>query len=39
MTFSEAYRALREYDDSTEEAEKHKREILEDIHRRFAEAQ
>ena len=32
----EAYRALLEYDDSTPEAKKHKREILEKINKRLA---
>lgn len=34
---TEAYRALREFDDSTLEAKEHKQEVLEKIHKRLAE--
>lgn len=37
MTELEAYRALKEYDDTTDEAKEHKSEILAELHKRLAE--
>ena len=37
MTIFEAYRALREYDDTDQEAKEHKSKILSDLHKKLAE--